>query len=255
LLAFVDDDITVVPQFISCLVQEHQDHAHSIVIGTLQPVSRNQPPSEVTFVTAEDLSCSSIEVPFTECLGGFFSVQRSDFLSLGGLQDPAPGFWPNWEDVDFGYRAYQQGFKFRQNLGVIGYHWDYALSDLRTSCLRWERASRSAVRLFHRHPDLLPHLPMFRDKTPIAWQQDSPHLIMRKLARRIASSRPGAISAPSRTRTVFCNHRTAPSLDYRQLYFPWLLGRTARMRSHSKRSAYQMRQFVPGQENPTVVHP
>jgi hypothetical protein len=52
-----------------------------------------------------------------------------------------------------------------------------------------EAAYRAAV-LLQRHPSLLPHLPMFADKTPIAWGQDSPRLIMRKLARRIGSFRP-----------------------------------------------------------------
>ena len=31
---------------------------------------------------------------------------------------------------------------------------------------------------------------MFHDKTPIIWRQDPPHLIARKLARLVASSRP-----------------------------------------------------------------
>ena len=52
------------------------------------------------------------------------------------------------------------------------------------------QAAYRAVALFQKHPELPPHLPMFRDKMPIAWRQDSLALIIRKLARQVASSRP-----------------------------------------------------------------
>jgi hypothetical protein len=50
-------------------------------------------------------------------------------------------------------------------------------------------AAYRAVVLFQRYPALLAHVPMFYDKTPINWRQDTPHLIARKLTRTVASSR------------------------------------------------------------------
>jgi hypothetical protein len=40
------------------------------------------------------------------------------------LQDPTGGYgWPNWDDVEFGYRAYLSGYrhyKAAEQLGTLG---------------------------------------------------------------------------------------------------------------------------------------
>jgi glycosyltransferase involved in cell wall biosynthesis len=223
LLVFLDDDITVVPQFIRCLVKVHLKGAHSIVVGELYPVVADKhPPERISYQVGQaELNDSSVDIPFADCLGGFFSVRRSDYFSLGMLQDPAPGFWPNWEDVDLAYRAYQQGFQFRKSLGAVGYHWDHVLSDLKTRYRRWERAGQSAARLFHKHPDLPPYLPMFHDKLPIAWRQDSAGLITRKLARYIASSRPVLWSMEQVARTM---EWLSPSSKLLPPLYRWIIG-------------------------------
>jgi hypothetical protein len=50
-------------------------------------------------------------------------------------------------------------------------------------------AAYRSVTLFQKHPELLVHIPMFYDKTPINWRLDPPRLIARKLVRAILSSR------------------------------------------------------------------
>ena len=50
-------------------------------------------------------------------------------------------------------------------------------------------AAYRSVTLFQKHPQLLVHIPMFYDKTPISWRQDTPLLIGRKLVRVLLSSR------------------------------------------------------------------
>lgn len=192
MLVFLDDDITVVPQFIECLVREHQSGTRLIVIGTLHSMTdtRGLPVRMARKSEDHNVNCSSIEIPFTDCWGGFFSIRRDEYLELGMLQDPAPGFWPNWEDVDLAYRAYRQGFQFRQSLEAVGYHWDHALYDLDTFCRREERAAYAAVLLFHKHPELSSLIPMFRDKRAISLSTDPPGLILRKVLRSLSSCSP-----------------------------------------------------------------
>jgi GT2 family glycosyltransferase len=195
LLVFLDDDITVVPHFLRCIAREHTERDHLILVGTLHPVKEDTDAAQLLQALLADKAhvsahSDSIEIPYVDCLGGFFSVRRSDFLALGMLQDVAPGFWPNWEDVEFAYRASQQGFHFRQSLGAEGYHRDHVLADLETTLDRWERAAYAAVLLFQKHPALEYELPMFPDKGPISLSADPPRLIVRKCLRIIMSSPP-----------------------------------------------------------------
>ncbi len=199
-LLFLDDDITLVPEFLESLVAELAGSDHLIVAGTLNQVAENPillralPPTASSASTIDDPSVSSVAVPFTKMFGGCFSIRRSDFYELGMLQEPAPGCWPNWEDVDLAYRAHLQGFHFRQTRGTVGYHWDRSFNDLEAYARRADRGARTAVLLFKRHPGLRGQLPMFRDKEPISWSVDPPGLIGRKLLRRLVSSSPSVFA-------------------------------------------------------------
>jgi len=190
-LVFVDDDIVLEPITLAALVNELSLCQRTIILGTLRLPAQLKAKSPFASIGQHDVAGQHDGgyVPFQECQTGLLAIKRADFVSLGMFQDPAGG-WPNWDDVDFGYRAHPQGFRFIRCKDAVGEHWDYALTSLRIACQRWWRASKSAVRLFHKYPEIQPHLPMFRDKTPIAWGQDPPRLVARKLARHGASSRP-----------------------------------------------------------------
>lgn len=192
LLVFLDDDIRVAPDFISVLLDAHTKHDRAIVVGNLFDVPMNANSvygkiiarSPAAIPTQTD---SIKEVSFDKCLGGFFSVKREHFIKLGMLEGVSG--WPNWEDVCFGFKAYSAGFKTLIAQNAIGYHHDYAISDLSTAKSRWYRASKVAPELFFEWPGIKPHLEMFQDKIPLVWNQDSPSLIFRKLIRYLASSR------------------------------------------------------------------
>lgn len=192
-LVFIDDDVTVSPQTLESLAEACSQHDKVLVMGTL--LSRSDNLSVFTKIMGTSSTSPSAGnedrcVHFTACNTELLSIKRSDFLDLGMLQDPTDGRgWPNWDDVDFGYRAHLKGFRLLQNNKAIGEHWDYSMSDWGTACRRWQRASKSAVLLFKTHPGLQPHIPMLYDKTPIVWGQDSLTLIARKVTRHIASSK------------------------------------------------------------------
>lgn len=190
ILIFVDDDMALAPAAIAALVACLQSTSKNIVLGRLRTPEAIVMQSKLAriAVRAPLPVLADREVPCVECKTGFLGIRREEFLHLGMFEDPTGG-WPNWDDVDFGYRAHQLGYRFVECAQAVAEHWDYALADLKTACLRWERASRSAAKLAERHPGILALLPMFRDKEPIAWRSDPLALILRKLARQMASSR------------------------------------------------------------------
>jgi hypothetical protein len=75
--------------------------------------------------------------------------------------------------------------------------------------------------LFQKYPDLLVHIPMFHDKTPINWRQDSLHLIARKFARAIVSSRPALWSMEQ---TVNFLERRNPASDLLPALYRYVIG-------------------------------
>lgn len=189
-LVFLDDDIQLRPGAPAALVRAVQENPHTVVLGTLvTPEALRTTPFARIVAEAGAPQRSPIEVHYTHCMTGLLALHRSDFFSLGGFEDPARGRL-YWDDVAFGRAAHQAGFRIVRTPHAVGEHWDYALADLGTSCRRWERASEAAATLFQHYPDLAPEIPMFHDKYPVNWQEDSPKLIARKLARRVLSAQP-----------------------------------------------------------------
>jgi GT2 family glycosyltransferase len=118
------------------------------------------------------------------------SLRRAAFFKIGmmqGLDFPGSSMWC---DLDFNYRAYRQGFKFFCSTNAICWHRDYTVRSFEAYKKRVRTAAYRAVVLFQRYPELLAHVPMFYDKTPIIWGRDSLYLIGRKLVRQLASTRP-----------------------------------------------------------------
>ena len=193
-LIFLDDDVLVEPNYIAGLIEEHRNHPRIVGMGTELPYI---PPDATPFARinangkepapAKSKGCF---VEFTECVTNNISVERDDFFEIGMMQDVAGDGPTWWGDIDFGYRAAQLGFSFRRSGKAACYHCDYSIRDLATVKARSYNIARMAIPLFHKFPGMQPHLPMFHDKPPVAWGQDSPRLIARKLARLIASSRP-----------------------------------------------------------------
>jgi glycosyltransferase involved in cell wall biosynthesis len=222
-LIFMDDDITVCPETLSDLAEACTREDRLIALGTLVTPD---PAQTTVFARLNSLSTRAngqrpgADVPFTECKTGLLALRRADFMDLGGFQDPGGG-WPNWDDVEFGYRANQRGFRFRYVASAVGQHWDYALTDLATACRRWEAASRSAVWLFEKYPEVRAHIPMFVDKAPILWGEDPPRLLVRKLARQVAAAGPVVQWLESLTRLF---ERSYPRPAVLHPLYRWIIG-------------------------------
>lgn len=221
-LVFVDDDITVVPGFLSAMIEAHDGADRRIVVGTLipAPVSEPQPFQQTSTGTTNHDQGPGAEVDFTACMSGFLSIKRKHYLELGMMQPVTRKGSSVWCDVEFAYRAYLQGYTFYRSAKAIGYHHDYTLQDLATSCQRKERVSKIGVLLFQRHPLLVNHIPMFHDKGPIAWTHDSPLLIARKCARQIVSSPPALRGMEGLVRVLEAHH---PSPAILRMLYRWIM--------------------------------
>ena len=221
-LVFLDDDICIGRRTLEVIADRCRPETDVIVLGTLivPEAAKLSVFARLTAPDGEEVSGrEGQEVSFTQCKAGLLGIRREAFATLGGFQDPGGG-WPNWDDVDFGYRAFQGGFRFLQIHQVIGEHWDYALADLSTACERWQRACRSAVHLFRKYPAIQSALPMFDDKTPLS-RHDSLPLLLRKLGRRTMSQT--VVLATLERATAFLEHRHPSSLLLPPLY-RWILG-------------------------------
>ena len=174
----MDDDIELLPDSLKALEKTLHDHPRAAVVGTLLA------PDDSTAIQPDEAA------PFTDCLTGLLCIWASDFRLVGGFEDPTGG-WPNWDDVDFGYRAHQAGLALWRSGRGRGIHHDATAGSTASTAERYYRASHAAARLFRRHPGLERHLPMFDDKGPVDWRHDGPGLAARKLVRQIASARPG----------------------------------------------------------------
>lgn len=190
ILVFMDDDVTAEPAALAVLAAACQREEKVLAMAALTqkcPFADSVYGQVVTAVPAPPLSDDFLH--FTWANTQLLAVRRDAFFALGQLQDPTGG-WPNWDDVDFGYRAHLAGFRLLRCGAARGVHWDGSLKSWQSACGRWERASQSAVRLFAVHPGLRPHIPMYHDKTPIVWGQDNPGLILRKALRTLSASAP-----------------------------------------------------------------
>jgi glycosyltransferase involved in cell wall biosynthesis len=193
ILVFIDDDITISPQTLEALAEKCRQRTKILAMGTINKRSSMNTsvytPVVLTMADHSLIAHDDVELHFIDCNSELLACKRRDFFDIGMFQDPTGGHgWPNWDDVDFGYRAHLKGFRLVGTSKAIAEHWDYSISNRTKACQRFYRTGRSAVWLFKRHPELQTLIPMLQDKTPLAWGQDSPRLIVRKLARQLVSS-------------------------------------------------------------------
>ncbi len=189
-IVFLDDDMTLVPEYLEQLYAEYQAHPTAILLGNMivpqeaggtifqRRMAQDMPPNETGFV------------PFTAMAAGVLAMDRQAYLALGGMQ-PLPGRKRGgWMDLAFAFRAHERGYRFRRCAAAIAFHHDDSLSDRTKYTQRVERIARIAPTLFAFRPGLKAHIAMFRHVEPVDWRHDRPRLLARKLAWRVLAARP-----------------------------------------------------------------
>lgn len=191
ILVFLDDDIVVAPGYLRCLYQAQIGHSNRIVVGTERLWLEEAPPTREARMQADPAECGRLaELPFVEVCSNNMSIPRERYLQVGmmqGLDFPGSSIWC---DVEFAYRAHQQEMVSLRAPGAICWHRDYVSLNLSNRKERMWKTAYRAASLFRRHPELERHLPMFADKSPVRWDEDSPRMVARKLARRLSSTPP-----------------------------------------------------------------
>ena len=222
ILIFIDDDIRLEPAYVRALTETTVAGAHLIALGTIRPCA-SADDSTFKQVYMNRISRPAVrdgDVSFTELTSNNLSVKRSDFNEIGTWRDVAGDGQTLWGDLEFGYRAFKSGFAIHRVGSAVCYHDDYAARDLDAACQRAQVAAERANALFECCPELLQYVPMFRDKTPVAWGYDAPGLIARKLARRLAASGAGIM-------LLKCSIRMLESVHPHTVLHPfyrWLIG-------------------------------
>jgi len=190
ILVFLDDDILLEPEYLTYIVREHVTRQNAIVVGTVDIQCEETTPLPQTLNAALASSQNSEKLTFTDVYSNNMSIRREAYFEVGMYHDLGFLGSSSWCDVDLGYRAYQQGFDFRRSIKARCLHRDYFAGSLDRYKNRARTSAFQAVRLFQKYPELLSHLSMFHDKTPMIWGQDSPSFLARKLIRSTVSSRP-----------------------------------------------------------------
>jgi len=187
LLLFLDDDMLADSRLIEFHVQSHAEHQGIIVKGRVEWT----PQGELTTFARVIQTGTNLNVvpngdgfiPFYFVGAGHFSIEKADALKTGLWDGNLRTY--GFVDLDFMYRAHKSGVRMLYNPQALTYHRDYAVG-LHQNCERIRRAAWSAAtQIFEKHPELEGQLAMFEDKGYIAWRDDPPHIILRKLARSI----------------------------------------------------------------------
>jgi len=221
ILQFLDDDIVVEPGFLAAVVEQYANRDKLMVIGTLLPLPSVSPTVFERVVAAKHQPpATSDQLDFTQILSGILSLRKEHYLALGMMQPVVKSGSSVWCDVEFSYRAHKQGFELWRAADALAYHDDYAVRSLSSACQRARRMAAAGAGLFQKHPELKAHIAMFRDKGPIAWREDPPALILRKLARQVISSRPAMWAMEH---AVPFLERHAPGSQLLVLLYRWII--------------------------------
>lgn len=221
-LQFLDDDIVAEPEFLAAMAELHSCDQGLIAVGRLLLMPSAKPTvfERVTQRENRRPLAQSSQLDFTEVLSGVLSIRREHYFALGMMRPLEKSGSSVWCDMDLAYRAHLHGLKFHRCEKAVAYHDDLVARSLPSACRRAERSARAGVALFQRNPELLPHIPMFHDKGPIAWRKDPPQLILRKLARQAASSPPAMWLME---RSVPLLERCAPDSKLLALFYRWII--------------------------------
>lgn len=223
LLVFLDDDIVVEKDYLRHLVLQHDSQNDRIVVGRSYNWIKESNPlcDPQRWQLVENKLDESEEISFVEVCSNNMSLRRDAYFSIGMMQGLEFSGSSMWCDVDFAYRAHQQGFKIIRSNQAICWHRDYVVKNMESHKKRMKEAAYRAVALFQKYPQLISYLPMFADKTPIVWRRDSPSLIARKIARQLMSARP-MLMGIEETASLLDKHDMMPALL--SILHRWIIG-------------------------------
>jgi glycosyltransferase involved in cell wall biosynthesis len=191
-LVFLDDDITVSPNFLAEHVAALAAHPGSWIAGriTHSEALRQTPFGEYRFRVWERFHQQHSPDQITETEGGSaanLSLPAADFRRLRGFDETFAT--PSSEDWDLGLRARASGIRVLYHPTLTTVHNDWAI-DLPRFCERQHTYSVADVLLWQKYGEESPRRMVIHRNGPVRWS-DGPSLIWKKGAKRLLATLTG----------------------------------------------------------------
>ncbi|AFZ13626.1 polysaccharide deacetylase [Crinalium epipsammum PCC 9333] len=172
IVLFLDDDMEAHPQLIAEHDRSHREGA-DVVLGHM-PIHPDSPAnflSENVKTWGEErgarLSSPEAKLALEDLLTGQISLQRHLFYKVAGFDtDFTKGGTFGNEDLDFGYRLLQDGYKIVFNINAIS--WQKYVVTPRQHLRQYRHAGRADVVFIRKHPELADSVLWIR---PESWRE------------------------------------------------------------------------------------
>ena len=184
LLVFLDDDMTVEGDFLSCHLRAQREWPNALVVGsirlpdepTLTPFGRfRQKLEDQGLPQAQGLA----SMP-NLCTAANMSLARNAFLAIGGFD----GAIISSEDQDFALRHTSRGGQIVFWPEAKAIHWDNSL-DIRSYCERNEWGARHMTPFCARYPDWPDNIERHRVNGPLQFGREPLKQSLRKIIKSI----------------------------------------------------------------------
>ena len=194
LVMFFDDDMVADKELVKNHVEAHQQFDENVAVCGRVKLAAELPNTPFCQIVLGDICRLFAEneeearfLSYHMALSWQTSFKRSALERVLGYDETFQCY--GWEDIEFSYRATQQGLRFFYEPKALSYHNDRR-NNLPSHAARVRNAAQMAPVLFARHATLKTDLEMYQDKMPIDWKTDNSNLIAKKAMRQIIATPP-----------------------------------------------------------------
>ena len=188
-LVFLDDDMTVENDFLSCHLSAHGQWRNALVVGsirlpdetTLTPFGRFRQKLEDQGLPRGPGLASMPNF----CTAANMSLARAAFLGIGGFDSAII----SGEDQDFALRHTTRGGQIVFWPEARAIHWDSSL-DIRRFCLRNEWGSGEMIPFCQRHPDWPDNIERHKVNGPLQFGREPFKQSFRKVIKSMLALKP-----------------------------------------------------------------
>lgn len=194
LVMFLDDDMVADEKLAESHVKAHAQLDENVAVCGRVKLAAELPDTPFCQIILGDicrLFADNVKEPrfltYHMALSWQTSFKRTALERVQGYDETFRCY--GWEDIEFSYRATQQGLRFYYEPQAISFHNDQR-NTLPTHANRLRNSARMAPLLFARHAELQSQIAMYHDKGPIDWKTDGPKLIGKKAIRHFFATSP-----------------------------------------------------------------
>ena len=189
LLVFVDDDMTVEPDFVAAHLRARGDWPDALVVGAIRlpdaAMAKPFPRVRQKLEQQEVPRVRGITAISNFCAAGNMSVPRDLFWGLGGFDSSLA----SGEDQDFALRHTARGGRIAFLPEAAAIHCDNAL-DIRSYCRRAQWGSEQIIPFCQLYPDWPDNVERERVNGPVQFAREPLSQSLRKVAKSVLAMKP-----------------------------------------------------------------